>query len=159
MLMLSEFDRAAGAARETAVNLNAVQNVIASANRLGKVERLLWVTAQARKIHSSICNNAFWCVKESGEFKARGADPLACKACCGTIRSVCPAYLEISNALISFNNSGEETFNLSTSGSDNIIQGQKIIACTGPGGVLADEDTPTYASSSFIVPYPTQRSI
>jgi hypothetical protein len=155
-LMLAEYDRSAGAVRNSAANLNAVQNVIASANRLGKVERLLWVTAQARKIHSSICNNAIWCVKESGGFRARGANPLACKACFAPIRNVCPAYLAIEDTPISFNGSALAAFNLVTTAANNTIHGQRFLSCAGPGGVLADEDTPTDSSGSFVVLYPAQ---
>ena len=153
-LALAEYNRTEGSLRETTENLNAVQNVIASANRLSKVERLIWVTAQARKIHSSICNDALWCVKESGGFRARGANPLACKACFDPIRNVCPAYLAIADTSVSFNGSAVAEFNLLTTATNNIVQGQRFVKCIGPGGVLADEDTPTDSSGSFVVLYP-----
>lgn len=152
-LVAAQYDRAAGQPRGTAANLNAIQTFIASANQLGKVERLLWVTAQARKIHSTICNDALWCVKESGDFRARSANPLSCKACNQAIRNACPAHLAIAQMIVSFNGSAAAPFRITTSANSNTTPGQRFTNCTDQTGVLLDEDTPTDSASSF-APYP-----
>lgn len=158
-LAVAEYDTKNGTPRGTAPNLNAIAEFIAAANQLGKVERLLWVTAQARKIHSTICNDALWCIKESGGMRARSANPLACKACDATIRAVCPAHLAIGQLMVGFNGTAGpgSTFNLVTSpAANNRTPGQRFASCTGQGdmhGVL-DEDTPTDSAGSFAVPYP-----
>jgi hypothetical protein len=61
-LAVAEYDRKSGTPRGTKANRNAIQTFISAGNQLGKVERLLWVTAQARKIHSTICDDALWCI-------------------------------------------------------------------------------------------------
>ena len=38
---------------------NLYQYIFSNSQNLGKVERLLWVAGQARKVHSSACNDAF----------------------------------------------------------------------------------------------------
>lgn len=157
-LNVAEYDRKNGTPRGTDSNLLLIALFIAASNRLGKVERLLWVTAQARKIHSTICDDAVWCIKESGELRARSANPLACKACNTTIRSVCPAYQSIAQLGVGFNGSGgnAQPFNLLTSGSNNTTPGQRFTVCQGRGDMtgLLDEDTATDSARSFVVPYP-----
>jgi hypothetical protein len=158
-LAVAAYDTKNGTPRGTASNLDAIAQFIAAGIQLGKVERLLWVTAQARKIHSTICNDALWCIKESGELRARSANPLACKACDATIRAVCPAHLGIRQLMVGFNRTGRAgpTFNLITfPAANNITPGQRFASCTGRGAMngVHDEDTPTDSAASFTVPYP-----
>jgi NAD-dependent dihydropyrimidine dehydrogenase PreA subunit len=158
-LAAAEYNTGSGTPRATNANLAAVAVFIGAANHFGKVERLLWITAQARKIHSTVCNDALWCVKESGDSKARGANPLTCKACNVAIRNVCPAHLAIEHLIVAFNGSDAEApFNLITSSADNTTQGQRFARCEGHGDMegLLDEDTPTDSAGSFTVPYPAQ---
>lgn len=155
-LAVAEYNRKSGEPRGTNANWTAISSFIASANQLGKVERLLWETAQARKIHSTICNDALWCIKESGDYRARGANPLACKACDSVIRTVCSAYLAIQDALVVFNGSADAAFNISTSAANNSVLGQRFTRCTDATGILLDEDTPTDSAGSFPVLYPGQ---
>jgi hypothetical protein len=157
-LAVAEYDRKNGTPRGTKANRNAIQTFISAGNQLGKVERLLWVTAQARKIHSTICDDALWCIKESGGMRARSANPLTCKACAEVIRGVCPAYAAISNLSVGFNGTGGNAapFNIITSAGNNTRQGQKFEVCRGRGIMarLIDEDTATDSATSFSVPYP-----
>jgi hypothetical protein len=106
---------------------------ISSASRLGKVERLLWVTAQARKIHSPICNDALWCIKASGKSKARGANPLTCTACQDSIRAVCPAYQNIRSVMVSFNHSAGAAFKVATSAGNAQQHGQRFLTVKRTG--------------------------
>ncbi|NTW80046.1 MAG: hypothetical protein HGB32_07855 [Geobacteraceae bacterium] len=34
-----------------------------SCNRWGRVERLIWIASQARKVHSSVCADILWCIR------------------------------------------------------------------------------------------------
>jgi len=102
---------------------------------LGKLERLLWITAQARKVHSSICDDALWCTKYASEKEVRGANPLACKICDSTIRNVCPAYDSIRLFTILFNEGtpADNQFIIRTSANNNITVGQTFNSCSGKG--------------------------
>lgn len=98
---------------------------------LGKVERLIWVTAQARKVHSSACHDALWCLKKSspdedGDSSARGGNPLACNICISAIRDVCPCFTKLRSSVVCFNRSRSagETFSVST-------DAQKFVKCEG----------------------------
>jgi hypothetical protein len=133
-------------------NLAAITEFVSSATMLGKVERLLWITAQARKIHSAICDDALWCIKESAGFKARGANPLACKACLLAIRQVCPAYAQIADLEVRFNAKGGD-FQLKTTAGDNKTTGQRFTTCTSANGVV-DEDTVNDLAGAFRFTYP-----
>jgi hypothetical protein len=108
-------------------------NIFSTSSSLGKVERLLWVTAQARKVHSSACNDAIWCTKYASNRAIRGANPFACKICLTAIRLVCPAYNEIKNKVVRFNqpvqNTGE--FSITTSLKNNTSSGQSFVSCSG----------------------------
>ena len=107
----------------------------------GKIERLIWLAAQARKVHSSVCAEILWCIRfgspgeEDRDAKLRGANPMACKICADHIRAVCPAFDKIRNAHVSFNGNGVASFNIKTSAKDNTSSGQLLVSCTGPGTV------------------------
>lgn len=112
---------------------NKYNYIFSHSNKLGKVERLLWVTGQARKVHSSACNDALWCLKYSSNSKPRGANPFACNICLDAIRNCCPAYDSIKNKTIIFNSAPTEevTFVVLTSANNNTISNQKFVKCTG----------------------------
>lgn len=135
---------------------NKVRRVLASASNLGKVERLLWISAQARKIHSSMCNDALWCVKYDSRGVPRGANPFACNACFANIRNACPAYSKIVNERISFNAPlGLNKFSIETSQRNNTTPNQRFILCKGAGtyGTVHDDFTPVDFPNAFL-PYP-----
>lgn len=152
-LDVAKYDAKTGSYKGDIANISAITAFVSSANLLGKVERLLWVTAQARKIHSAICNDALWCIKESAGFAARGANPLACKACLLAIRQVCPAYAAIANKDVYFNATTGLGFKLRTTAGDNTTPGQRFTTCTSLGSVL-DEDTVNDFADAFQVSYP-----
>jgi hypothetical protein len=146
---VAEYDAVQGQLKGSRPNLARVAALLGSGSLLGKVERLLWLTAQTRKIHSTVCNDALWCIKESAGFRARGANPLACKACHLAIRQVCPAHGAITTALVSFNGSQSGArFNLLTSARNNDASGQRFERCIRSDGVT-DEDTPIDWAQAF----------
>ena len=109
------------------------RDIFNSSSKLGKLERLLWVAAQARKVHSSACNDAIWCTKLSSTKKPRGANPLACNICIPPIRNVCPSYNEIKNRNVHFNTSisNDQDFLIITSKENNTSPNQIFISCKG----------------------------
>jgi hypothetical protein len=153
-LAVADYSPNTGQLSGRAANYRAVAAFIAAANQLGKAERLLWVTAQARKIHSPACNDALWCVKKSGDFAARGANPLSCKACNATIRAICPAHLEILGRTVRFNGTVPRGgFNIETSAGNNVAHGQRFLRSTDSAGT-ADEFTVVDAPDAF-APFPS----
>lgn len=133
-----------------------LQRVFASANNLGKVERLLWISAQARKVHSSLCDDIPWCSKYDSEGKPRGANPLACNACLLRIRNTCPAYADIAGKTISFNGPrGSHMFEIWTDQRNNTAPNQKFTLCMGSGtyGDIHDDFTPVDVPGAF-APFP-----
>jgi hypothetical protein len=158
-LAVAEYDRKKGKPLGAATNLSAIERFIAAGNQLGRVERLLRVTALAHMIHPTIRNDVLRCIKESGKLRARSANPLACKACDETIRAVCPAHLAISNSPVGFNGTGAASvFNLITSAGNNTTLGQRFKRCKGRRGMkgLLDEDTPIDSAAFFRVPFPAR---
>jgi len=151
-LNVAEYNYKTGDVRHSIANDKRIKDFITAATQLGKVERLLWETAQARKVHSPACDDAIWCIKASGEFLARGANPLACKACHSAIRNVCPAYSAIKDRIVGFNGvksvTGMTTFNLVTSANNNTVAGQYFVKCVRSNGLI-DEDTAFDSSKSF----------
>jgi len=121
----------------------------------GKIERLIWIAAQARKVHSSVCSEILWCVRygspKEGKTpgKLRGANPLACKICDIQIRDACPSYKAISSKFIAFNKDlymvENASFNVVTSKGNNKSEGQQIRICEGPDikDIYSTRDRPT----------------
>lgn len=107
-------------------------SVFSAANNFGKVERLIWVAAQARKVHSSACDDALWCTKYSSTGEPRGANPLACTICLPAVRRVCPAHAAIVGDKVEFNGSrGAARFHVETSAHNNTAGGQAFISVYG----------------------------
>jgi hypothetical protein len=70
----------------------------------GKLERVIWMASQARKVHSVAGAEILWCIRFGGPDKElRGANPFSCKACETHVRAVCPAYAMISAKSVHFN--------------------------------------------------------
>lgn len=83
--------------------------LFAASDSWGRIERLIWVAAQARKVHSSVCASILWCVRFGGEEKKlRGANPLSCKICASYIRDHCPSYDSIRGLTVSINATGAD---------------------------------------------------
>lgn len=133
------------------------RDLLAVSSNLGKVERLLWVSAQARKVHSSACNDAIWCTKYSSNRKPRGANPLACKICLPSIRNVCPAFADIKQRQIVFNAAASATqFAIETSAGNNNTPNQKFISCVGQSiyNDIVDDFSPSDSPNGY-APYPS----
>ena len=134
------------------------QYIFSHSNNLGKVERLLWFAGQARKVHSSACNDALWCLKYSSAGKPRGANPLACNICLDAVRNCCPAHEQIKHSTITFNDSSlMGNFNIETDSKDNTTPNQKFVLCTGDSiyGQISDDFSP-YDNPGGFAPFPVQ---
>lgn len=123
-------------------SINYYNELFECSDRLGKLERLIWISAQARKVHSSVCADILWCIrygapKEDNTIFLRGANPLSCKICSSHIRKVCPSYKNIAGQLVSFNNINlkqtQAQFNVITSMKENTTLDQDIESCDGHG--------------------------
>jgi hypothetical protein len=126
--------------------------IFSNSDKLGKTERLLWIAAQARKVHSSACNDIIWCTKYSSSRKPRGANPFACNICLEAIRSCCPAYLEIVDKTVTFNGADEKAvFNIETSAGNNQTPNQSFIKCSGFSiyANIIDDFSPSDDSTGF----------
>lgn len=136
--------------------------IFLNTRNLGKVERLLWVVGQARKVHSSACDDALWCLKYgSAKGEPRGSNPLACNICLESIRDVCPAFLSIKDSIVSFNErTGETVFLLTTSDGDNTIPNQKFVRCEGRSIYedILDEFSPVDYPNGY-APFPIDTEI
>ncbi|WP_156168482.1 hypothetical protein [Methanoculleus sediminis] len=145
---------------------------------LGKVERLLWVVCQAKKVHSSVCGDILWCIKygsqdadqnalngdqetegnNTSKKKPRGANPLACKICKQDLRDICPAYNGIKDRKIGFNVPQQNgiDFVITTSEGNNSAINQKITRCIGFSvhENIVDEYSLDDNPSSFSYGYP-----
>jgi hypothetical protein len=110
-------------------------DVFSHARGLGKVERLIWVTAQARKVHSSACDDAVWCIKYGSDQKPqkpRGANPLGCTICLDPVRTHCPAFAAIRNQTVGFNGAEPDAdFQVTSSAGDNATPNQSFTSCRG----------------------------
>jgi hypothetical protein len=119
----------------TARTTKPLEQIFARARLLGKVERLLWYAGQARKVHSTACNDAIWCVKYGSDRKPqrpRGGNPLACNICLEAIRNNCPAFAEIRTNTVGFNNRNPLShFQMITSAGDNVSPNQSFLSCEG----------------------------
>ncbi|MEA3329936.1 MAG: hypothetical protein U9Q06_04295, partial [Nanoarchaeota archaeon] len=80
--------------------------------KLGKLERLFWLVAQARKTNMQIIFNSLWCIKygtgastsvESNSKILRGPNPLSCYKC--ELRTNCVGYKNIKEKTIILSNS------------------------------------------------------
>ena len=134
------------------------QDILSSSTNLGKVERLLWVSVQARKVHSSACNDAIWCTKYASNAQPRGANPLACKICLASIRNVCPAYADIKQKQIVFNSRGTDLqFKIRTSSDNNNTPNQNFISCKGKSiySEINDDFSPSDNPNGFAL-YPSR---
>jgi len=128
------------------------QDIFVSMNSPGKMERLVWIAAQARKIHSSLCDDALWCLKYDSTGRPRGANPFSCNACILSIRNACPAYAGMAGKTVSFNDRRvRSTFRVWTSHKDNTTPNQRFVLCEGEDvyGEIHDDFTPVDAPSAF----------
>ena len=116
----------------------------------GKIERLIWLAVQARKVHASICSEILWCVRYGGPDKEmRGANPMSCKICAEHIRAVCPAYQSIKHLSVEFNPTipAPNTFGIVTSQKNNTTPAQTFVSCRGLG--TYDEYSPRDRPKEF----------
>lgn len=144
----------------TPLNLDPEQKtfhtrVFNSSDRWGKIERLIWVAAQSRKVHASVAENILWCIRYGGPGKEmRSANPFSCKVCLNHIRTVCPSWHAIKDLQILFNpeNIPINGFSIETSAKNNIQENQTFVQCTRTK-FCHDEYTPKDRPGSFL-PFP-----
>lgn len=104
-------------------------------NRWGKIERLIWLASQSRKVHASVASDVLWCIRFGGANKSmRGANPLACKICESTVRAACPSFKRIEGAPVTFNAAKPRGgFRITSSAKNNKVPGQSFDVCVGDG--------------------------
>lgn len=132
------------------------QFLLSHSNNIGKLERLIWVAAQARKVHSSACNDALWCIKKAGNNKTRGTNPISCKNC--ILKDVCPAYGDIKTKKVTFNSQNfQASFNIETSAGNNLTPGQGFRKCAGESlyGQIQDDFSASDMPNGF-TSFPSQ---
>jgi hypothetical protein len=132
-------------------------DIFSHASNLGRVERLLWVVGQARKVHSSVCNDALWCLKYGSSKKPRGANPFSCNICLLAIRQCCPAHEMIKSKTVGFNLTGrpQTDFLIKTSSGNNTTPNQKFVSCRGKSiyDIILDDFSPSDDPDGF-APFP-----
>lgn len=119
----------------------------------GKLERLIWVASQARKVHSSVASDILWCIRYGGQEKQmRGANPLSCKLCNSIIRAACPSFDAIKAAPVVFNAAAPaKGFSITSSAGNSTAPNQTYVCVSAPG--LYDEYSPRDRPGAFL-PYP-----
>jgi hypothetical protein len=133
------------------------EDLFSLSSNLGKVERLIWVTAQARKVHSKACDDALWCLKYSSNQEPRGANPFSCNICLHSIRNACPAYLAIKDQFIVFNApiAAGDSFGIDTSAGNNTTPNQTFTRCFGKSiSKDIDDDFSPIDDPGGFAPYP-----
>jgi hypothetical protein len=136
---------------------NSTEAIFANSQYLGKAERLIWLASQARKVHSSACDDALWCMKYASNRAPRGANPFSCNICLNSIRNVCPAFQKIRNNYVVFNTIRlvNEDFEVRTSAGNNNTPNQSFVSCEGRS-IYSDilDDFSPYDNPSGFAPYP-----
>lgn len=134
-------------------NRPSYATLFASCDVLGKLERLIWVASQGRKVHSSRCAEILWCVRYGGPDKQlRGANPLSCKICLPQIRGACPAYAAIADKQVAFNTAAPPAgFSIETSAGNETTANQRFVSVTGDG--IYDEYSSRDRPTGYL-PYP-----
>lgn len=130
------------------VNLHAT--VFAASTVWGKLERLIWMAAQARKVHSSVAEGILWCIRYGGPNKEmRHANPFACKVCDNHIRTACPSYAAIKDSPVIFNAASAPSagFNVRTSAGDDVTPNQTFVSSKSLSSY--DEYTPKDRPTQF----------
>jgi len=79
-----------------ALGIDNNEDFFKSFSKLGKLERLIWLSSQAKKTNMSEFFHMLWCIRYgvTGNLQIRRANPIACYLC--SLRSVCPGYTKIS---------------------------------------------------------------
>ena len=134
------------------------ERLFASSEVWGMIERLIWVAAQARKVHSSVCAEILWCIRYGSRNKMmRGANPFSCKICDAQIRDVCPAYLSVKDRSVVFNAEefGDEEFLVITSEKNNAASNQQFESVEG-NGIEDDYSSRDRPEEFKSYPQPTQ---
>ncbi len=81
------------------LGINDNVDFLNSFSKIGKFERLIWLTAQARKTNMGLFFDILWCIKygtgasTGGKKMLRGSNPLSCLKC--TLKGKCPGFNSI----------------------------------------------------------------
>jgi hypothetical protein len=139
-------------------NESSYSALFTSCSVLGKLERVIWVASQGRKVHSSTCAEILWCIRYGGPNKQlRGANPLSCKICLPQIRSACPAYAAIATMQVVFNQPAmTAAFSIETSAKNDTAPNQRFVRVAGDG--VYDEYSSRDRPGGFL-PYPQSQGM
>lgn len=82
---------------ELALGIPERKNFFNSFSKLGRIERVIWLSSQANKTNNKTFFDLLWCTRfgETGNNELRGANPISCYEC--KLREKCPSYSNIKN--------------------------------------------------------------
>lgn len=85
---------------EMALGIGSKQEFFESFDKLGKIERLIWLTAQAKKTNMKVFFDMLWCLRYgvTGNSELRGPNPIGCYEC--VLRSTCPSFDKIKDSSV-----------------------------------------------------------
>ena len=66
-------------------------------DKMGKLERLIWLSSQGRKTNIGGFYDILWCIRYgvTGNSELRGSNPISCYEC--KLKEICPGYIKIRN--------------------------------------------------------------
>ncbi|VVB76426.1 Uncharacterised protein [Candidatus Tiddalikarchaeum anstoanum] len=79
-----------------ALGIATKKEFFSSFSKMGKLERAIWLSSQARKTNIKTFFDLMWCVRygDTGNNRLRGPNPISCYEC--KLRGKCPSYFKIS---------------------------------------------------------------
>lgn len=82
------------------LGLEKKEDFLSSFSNLGKIERLIWQVAQAKKVNHRVFHSSLWCIRygNQGNVSLRGNNPVSCYVC--ELRKNCPGYKKIKDKKI-----------------------------------------------------------
>jgi len=93
---------------KTSLNIADDIEFLNAFTEIGKFERLIWLSSQARKMNAQPFRDCLWCIKFGTPMAnvTRGPNPLSCGEC--DLRSECPGYSSIKQERVALRHDLEE---------------------------------------------------
>jgi hypothetical protein len=78
-----------------ALGIETKEEFFKSFSKMGKIERIIWLSSQAKKTNIRTFFDTLWCIRygDTGNNELRGANPIACYEC--KFRNSCPSFNKI----------------------------------------------------------------
>lgn len=82
---------------EAVLGIDSKEEFFNKFDKLGKLERIIWLSSQANKTNIKTFFDLLWCTRygDTGNNELRGANPISCYEC--KLRKSCPGYQKISD--------------------------------------------------------------